>query len=433
MRSSRWTALATALAMAGAAAACGRDVRPYDGPHLRLAVDGRVNDNVSASARGNMVAVSWSGTVRDTTDVYVAVSVDGGRSFGAPRQVNTVPGDARVSGEQPPRAVLIPDPDGFPQALVVWTRKDPAGTRIAWSYTKDGTTFSPAALVPGADGAGNRGWESIARSDSDRVFALWLDHRETANAAVAPMHRHEAGAAPMEMKVTDAPTADPVARAGLSRLWFSSVDGVIPARAIASGVCYCCKTALAAAGNRVVAAWRHVYPGNQRDIAFTESTDGGRTFRAPVRVSEDHWKFDGCPENGPAIAIDPAGATHVAWVTPRDGVDGAPLALYVASTADGATFSPRAEVRTAGAVAHVQLVAERSGGLVLAWDEATPAGRVVRVARGSAAGNGAVFRTPLTMPGTGDHPALAASDSGTTLAWVRRDAAPSVIGVIRVP
>jgi len=27
------------------------------------------------------------------------------------------------------------------------------------------------------------------------------------------------------------------------------------------------------------AAWRHVYPGNIRDIAFTVSRDGGRTLR----------------------------------------------------------------------------------------------------------------------------------------------------------
>ena len=55
-----------------------------------------------------------------------------------------------------------------------------------------------------------------------------------------------------------------------------------PERALAMGVCYCCKTALAAgADGALFAAWRHVYPGNLRDIAFSVSRDSGRTFSAP--------------------------------------------------------------------------------------------------------------------------------------------------------
>lgn len=429
---------AVLAALVLAAAACGSE-RVYDGPQLRLAVAGRANDNVSATAHGNVVALSWSAATNEAMDVYAAVSRDGGASFGVAHRVNTVPGDARVGGEQPPRAVLIAGRDGILHPLVVWTRADPAGTRIVWSSTADDTVFSAPALVPGADGAGNRGWESITRDDSGHVFALWLDHREVANTPVAPMHRHGAGGSPMSEKSAMAPgpaenaSPDPVEQAEHSRLWFSSVDGTVPPRAITGGVCYCCKTALAVSGNRIVAAWRHVYPGEQRDIAFTQSMNGGRSFSAPVRVSEDHWKFDGCPENGPAIAIDSSGVVHVAWVTPRDGTAGAPLALYTASTTDGATFSTRRLLPTAGAVAHVQLVAGHDGNLTLAWDEATPMGRVVRVAHGTVDGDKTVFGRSVTMPGVGDHPALAAADSGTIVAWVRKDASPWSIGVIRVP
>jgi hypothetical protein len=419
--------------------ACGGGDRPYAGPLLQHGVADRANDNVSLTARDNMVALAWSTSADAGMNVYAAVSLDGGKSFGAPLRVNADDGGARVSGEQPPRAVLIPDPDGFPQPFVVWTRKEPGGTRIVWSYTKDGTTFSAPAVVPGADGAGNRGWESLALDASDHPLLVWLDHRETAATAVAPMHQHEGmtgGTAPPAAGAPgDAPKPDPVERAGLSRLWFSAADGSVPPTQITGGVCYCCKTALAVSGQRVVAAWRHVYDGNQRDIAFAQSLDGGRTFSAPVRVSEDHWKFDGCPENGPAIAIDQAGAVHIAWITPLGGVEGAPLALYTASTADGATFTPRAHVSAKGATAHAQLVADKRGGLVLAWDEATPAGRVVRVARGTVGGDGLTsFGKPATMAGAGDHPALAAPDSGAVLAWIRRDPGTnSVINLIRVP
>ena len=50
------------------------------------------------------------------------------------------------------------------------------------------------------------------------------------------------------------------------------------------------------------------FPGGVRDIAVAHSTDAGRTFGAPVRVSADNWKIDACPDDGPAMAIERDGA-----------------------------------------------------------------------------------------------------------------------------
>ena len=100
---------------------------------------------------------------------------------------------------------------------------------------------------------------------------------------------------------------DGVAMAQKSKLFIASLDGASAPTAVTGGVCYCCKTAIAAGANgSLYAAWRHVYPGNIRDIAFTVSRDGGRTFAPPVRVSEDKWSIEGCPDDGPAMAIDAA-------------------------------------------------------------------------------------------------------------------------------
>ena len=85
---------------------------------------------------------------------------------------------------------------------------------------------------------------------------------------------------------------------------------------IATGVCFCCKTAVAVdARGSVYAAWRHIFPGSMRDIAFAKSTDGGRRFDPLVRVSEDKWELNGCPEDGPTLAVDQAGVIHIAWAT----------------------------------------------------------------------------------------------------------------------
>jgi hypothetical protein len=47
-------------------------------------------------------------------------------------------------------------------------------------------------------------------------------------------------------------------------------------------------------------------PQNVRDMAFTESHDGGRTFSAPTRVSEDQWQIEGCPKMGRRLPWTPA-------------------------------------------------------------------------------------------------------------------------------
>jgi hypothetical protein len=61
-------------------------------------------------------------------------------------------------------------------------------------------------------------------------------------------------------------------------------------------VCFCCKTAIASGPDgSVYVAWRHIYPPNVRDMAVARSTDGGRTFAPPVRVSTDGWALDGAP------------------------------------------------------------------------------------------------------------------------------------------
>src|SRR4029077_12288819 len=101
-----------------------------------------------------------------------------------------------------------------------------------------------------------------------------------------------------------------------SKLYVASLDGTIAPRAVTGGVCYCCKTAITtSADGAIYTVWRHVYPGNIRDIAFTMSRDGGRTFAAPIRVSEDKWVLEGGPDDGPAMAVDAANRINVVWPT----------------------------------------------------------------------------------------------------------------------
>jgi hypothetical protein len=400
-----------------------------------IAVAGRTNANPSLAANGRFVALAWGAAAKDgVTDIYVAVSRDAGSTFSAPIPASTATSRANLSGEQPPRVALVPRQGAEPGIVVVWTTKGNTGTRLVSAESRDGgKTFASPALVPGTDAAGNRGWESVAIERDGRVAALWLDHRETASGGMSGAHAghaaHQAGAHQAE------PKADGVARAQLSKLFFGRLGETAAPTAITGGVCYCCKTALVTgADGALYAAWRHVYPGNRRDIAFTVSRDAGRSFSAPVRISEDQWQLDGCPENGPAMAVDASNRVHVVWPTLVQESGRETLALFYAMSRDGRTFTPRVRIPSAGAAYHPQLTLSRTGTLVVAWEQAGSGPRRIRVAEATPVTAGTVTFRPTALPGAdeGTYPTLASTPDGIVAVWTPRPGPSSALSVTRL-
>jgi hypothetical protein len=407
------------------------------GPVAEIAVSDRANAQASLAAKGQFAAMAWGASTQDSvTDIYVTTSRDGGRTFGPPARVNQVAGAANVSGEQPPRVALVPRAGREPAIVVLWTAKSTAGTRLLSARSDDGgRSFAPGAPVPGSDAPGNRGWESIATGRDGAVVALWLDHRELAagRAGTGSMghaeHQHSAAG----QKQTDSG-----ARAQLSKLLFARLTEADSSRALAGGVCYCCKTAIATdAAGGVYAAWRHVYDGNVRDIAFIKSADGGRTFGAPVRVSDDNWVPDGCPENGPSLTVDEKGRIHVVWPTLVPGATSAAaptLALFYAMSHDGRHFTARQRIPTEGIPRHPQIVSGPGDEIIVAWDEQANAIRRVAVARGTIAAQGSArfVRQPIGDALSAVYPVLAAVDDGAIVAWTSGSAGQSVLRAERL-
>jgi len=402
--------------------------RPADVVPTSLTIDvaGRASASPSLAADGERVVLAWAASSDvEGTDVFASMSHDGGATFGPPVRVNATPGQASINTESPPRVALVRGAGGASQVVVVWGARGDTGTILLSSTSADdGRTFGPSALVPGSDGAGNRGWESVAVGQDGGVRVVWLDHRDGARPAGEPMHQHGADT-----------SADPVARAQRSQLFVGDVDGAVAAHGVARGVCYCCKTAaLVDRMGTMHVAWRHVYDGSERDIAFASSRDGGRSFSPSVRVSDDGWQLDGCPENGPSLAAV-GDRVHVVWPTlvRADGAE--TLRLFAASTLDGRTFTPRTPLPTTGAAYHPQVIPSSDGGLIAAWDEVdsgTP--RRVRVAHGQVDADGVVRFTPIDLGGSdlGSHPVVASAPEHLIVAWTTR-ATPSAIAVRRIP
>jgi hypothetical protein len=399
---------------------------------VALAIAGRASSTPSIAAQGDFVSVVWGASdAKGATDVFAATSLDGGATFYDPVRVNEVDGEAHLNGEQPPRVVLVDRGGSVPVITVIWTAKEEDGTRLLYSRSQDGgQSFGSAFVVPGTEAAGNRGWHSVVVAGG-RVGALWLDHREMAASSTTETAHHQHTANPDAKR-------DGAAMAQKSKLYFATTDGAVAAQAITSGVCYCCKTTVASGSDGALyAAWRHVYPGNIRDIAFTVSRDGGKTFSPPARVSEDGWVLDGCPENGPAMAVDAQQRVHVAWPTLVGGTGGQEpsLAIFYAMSQDGRRFTPRQEIPTEGVPRHVQIAVTPGGEVSLAWDEGEEGARRVASARGTPDPSGQVRfqREVVDASGTSTYPVIAATPNGLLTAWTSGAQTESVIRVRRTP
>ena len=382
-----------------------------DQDRISLGVLNRMNDAPSVGALGKTVAVAWNVRSELTSDVYVSVSTDGGATFGAPTRVNQLVKDASVNGEQPARIAVA----SGNIIHVVWPSRNEERAVLRYATSTDlGHTFTKPATLVGDAEPGIRGWHSVAIGHDGGVHVLWLDGRNA-----APRHQHATGAGSGRHAGGAMPRQAP--RQDVFHASFTA--GAAPVQnAVAANVCFCCKTAIATAGDRVFAAWRHIFPGSVRDIAVVRSTDNGATFGAPARLSEDDWKIEACPDDGPSMAADAHGGIHVAWPTlvagdqPRKGIFYASLMQTGPPGAgERVTFSPRLRLDAGDAdVAHPQIASDDHGNVAVVWDERAGDRRrtvVRRVASGAAL-------PALTFDGVGvSYPAVAAAEGSWIVVW----------------
>jgi hypothetical protein len=384
-----------------------------------LGLPGARNTTPSVAGRGNLAIATWSAFDGETTRIYASTSQDAGRSFSQPVAVTDALEDVAASGEQPPRAVIVPatgDAEA-PEIVILWTSRPAGEPAIRSARSLDGgMTFSPPRTVHDEALTGIRGWQSLAAAPDGTMHALWLDGR-------------------------DAASVEPGASLGTPRqdVYLSTWRGVDPAveQRLAIDVCFCCKTAVAAdSRGTLFAAWRHIYPGSQRDIAVAASRDGGLSFEPPVRVSADGWQLDGCPDDGPALAVDSSDRIHVIWPTliEEPGVEPR-IGIFYAVSAHGRTFSPRQRIDVDGVTdpSHPQLVIDDDDGVTVVWDEVVQGARRI-VMRQRTAGMSS-FGSPIVVSrdGRGAYPVAAPVRDGLVIAWTSGSGDASDIALERVP
>lgn len=397
--------------VATAAAACGS----AEAPSLsRLAIPDRQNAAPSIAAQGSTVIVAWGATPADgPVDIFTARSDDGGRTFAAPVRVNDDAAQARASGEQAPR-VAISGRD----VAVLYTAKREGLTEIRVARSADGArTFGPSRVVHPEGLPAMRGWGSIAAGGGGTFHLAWLDGRQSAPTQGAAPHIHGASHGATRQDLYYARLA---------------ADGTVVEAPLATDVCFCCKTAVQPVGADVIVAWRHIFPGSLRDIGIARFPAEAPVspVAAPARVSEDDWKLDACPDDGPAVAADASGALHIAWPSVIDG-PGGQRAVFYATSADGRTFSARKQLNdpAAGVASHPQIAVSADGDVTVVWDQAIEGTRRAYVAQGRAGRWSAPAAVSSGVPAS--YPAAAATPGGALIVWTNHTAPHTEIAVAR--
>jgi hypothetical protein len=341
--------------------------------------------------------VAWVSAAGGGSDGSLHVSVTPAGATGALPTVTVrdPAGPIEAHGEAPPQ--LAADRDGGISILYAVGKEVPgerfpkSALRFIRSTDQGGSWSDPRTVNDGTE-FGSHNFHALTAAPDGSLLATWLD-----------------------------------ARQGKSGVWMSrSTDGGRTWEAnrpiYSDPTCPCCRTAVAVAGDgSIYVAWRAILPGDVRDVVVTRSTDGGKSWAAPVRVRADDWVYPGCPHAGPSLEVDAKGAVHVAWWTGKEGEAG----VYSARSTDDARSFAAQPIATGARArpAHVQL-AVSADNVYLAWDDGL--GTIPRVLLRRSIDEGVSFgkASLLSDPEVAaSFPVLAVHHDSVAVAWSQTTAA----------
>lgn len=252
---------------------------------------------------------------------------------------------------------IIALPDGTLAAH--WLGDNAAGTEaynVQVSFSRDkGATWSKP-VIPHRDRSKNEhGFVTLLAAGPSELGVLWLDGSK------------------IKDDVGDMALAYTTIRTDTKTEAKPEKESILDPR-----VCECCQTSGVVTPDGVIAVYRDRSEKEIRDISIVRSTKATKDgWSKPESLSKDNWMIDGCPVNGPAISATGMSAA-VAWFTAPD--DKAQVKAVLSSDG-GKTFGAPIRVDDGQAVGRVDVIALPSGGALVSWVEQSDKGTQVRARR----------------------------------------------------
>ena len=249
----------------------------------------------------------WRASVHEGF-VLVDRSADLGKTFTKPVKVNTKPQKVAARGEARPKIAV--GPRGI--IYLTWTQglKKRFTGYIWFSRSTDaGKSFEQPKIVHQDRAEITHRFDALNVAPNGVITVAWIDKRDLEAAKKA------------EGKYT-----------GAAIYYAVSTDSGATfqkEQKLADSSCECCRIATdTRPDGTMVAFWRHVFEGSERDHMIAEIPKPSETAKL-TRATFGHWKLDGCPHHGGALASGGEGADwwgyHMAYF---DGNDKKPGLYY---------------------------------------------------------------------------------------------------------
>jgi len=249
----------------------------------------------------------WRASVADGI-VYVDSSSDQGKTFTPKVAVNQAPQKVAARGEARPKIAIGPQGHVY----LTWTQglaKRFAGYVWFARSIDGGKSFEKPKIVHQDRAEITHRFDALNVASDGKITVAWVDKRDLEAA-----------------KKTNQPYT------GAAIYYAVSTDNGASfqkEKKLVDSSCECCRIALTTKPDgTVVAFWRHVFAGGQRDHMMAEIPKGDEPPTL-TRATFGRWKIDGCPHHGGALARGGEGVNwwgyHMAYF---DGKDKKPGLYY---------------------------------------------------------------------------------------------------------
>ncbi len=265
--------------------------------------------------------VTWQSTKQEVTALnWLALNFDGEQTG---RGVIAQGSNWFVNWADTPALAVLDNGDW----VTFWLeRNDPSmpegyDIRVVRSTDRGATWSTP--ISPHRDGTKTQhGFVSMIAAGNDRLLMAWLDGRRAASPAAhtSEHSEHDHESAPMTLR-----------SAVLDRANQISEEFEIDEQ-----TCSCCQTDMARWADQTLIVYRDRTDDEIRDISIAQRSS--TRWQPSTVIHNDGWQIEGCPVNGPAIAVG-SGKGVVFWPTFVD--DQMMLRYVVAESPEALSNEPR--------------------------------------------------------------------------------------------
>lgn len=290
----------------------------------------------------------WRASVHEGF-VFVDKSTNKGKTFTKPVKVNTKPQKVAARGEARPKIAIGPKGNIY----LTWTQglKKRFTGYIWFSRSIDGgKSFEQPKIVHQDRAKITHRFDALNVGSNGKVTASWIDKRDLE--AAKKVGKEYTGAAIYYAVSNDNGASFEVEKK------------------LADSSCECCRIATTTKPDgTMVALWRHVFEGSERDHMMAEIPKAGEAAKL-TRATFGHWQLDGCPHHGGALASGGEGANWWGYhMTYFDGNDKKPGLYYSRMDGEAWVTSPAKKIgNNAKQARHPALLSIRDN-VWLAWLE----------------------------------------------------------------